>query len=115
MRNKQTGITLIELMIVVATVGILASIAYPTYRDQMIKTRRSDGHALLMQVMNAQERFFTNYGTYTTSITGAEPTGLGFTDTNSDEGYYTVSAAACGGSTISQWCSANCNSWNGSK
>ncbi len=97
MHNKQKGITLIELMIVVAIVGVLASIAYPSYRDQMIKTRRSDGQAMLMEVMNAQERFFTNYGSYTTNLTGAEPAGLGLTDTNSDEGFYTVSAAACGG------------------
>jgi type IV pilus assembly protein PilE len=95
--NKTKGITLIELMIVVAVIGLLASIAYPAYRDQMIKTRRSDGHTLLMEVMNAQERFFTNYGTYTLSITAAEPAGLGFPDSNSDEGFYSVSAAACGG------------------
>ena len=47
--------------------------------------------------MNAQDRFFTNYGCYTTSITAAEPTGLGYSNANSGEGFYTISAAACGG------------------
>lgn len=95
--NTSKGITLIELMIVVAIVGLLASIAYPAYQDQMRKTRRSDGQAKLLEIMNAQERFFTNYGTYVTTITGSEPTGLGFASTSSDEGFYTISAAACGG------------------
>lgn len=95
MKNSK-GITLIELMIVVAIVGILGSIAYPAYQDQMRKTRRSDGQAKLLEVMNAQERFFTNYGSYTASITAADPNGLGYADTNSGEGFYTLSAAACG-------------------
>ena len=73
--NKIKGMTLIELMIVVVIVGILASIAYPSYRDQMTKTRRSDGQVKLMEIMNAQERYFTNYGSYTASITAADPAG----------------------------------------
>ena len=95
--NKIKGMTLIELMIVVVIVGILASIAYPSYRDQMTKTRRSDGQAKLMEIMNAQERYFTNYGSYTASIATADPVGLGYADANSEEGFYTISAAACGG------------------
>ncbi len=96
MKNSK-GITLIELMIVVAIIAIIGSIAYPGYQDQMRKTRRSDGQAKLLEIMNAQERFFTNYGSYTTSITAAEPTGLGYSNANSGEGFYTISAAACGG------------------
>ena len=90
------GITLIELMVVVALLGILASIAYPAYQDQMMKSRRTDGHAELMSIMNAQERFFTNFGSYTTSLTGAAPAGLGLADVASEKGHYTVTAAACG-------------------
>ena len=98
--NKIKGMTLIELMIVVVIVGILASIAYPSYRDQMTKTRRSDGQVKLMEIMNAQERYFTNYGSYTASISAADPAGLGYADANSDEGFYTISAAACGGGLV---------------
>ena len=106
--NKIKGITLIELMIVVAIVGILSVIAYPAYQDQMQKTRRTDGKTMLVELMNAQERFFTNNGSYTTNLVAADPTGLAYPDAgsgnvSSDDGYYLISAAICGvGIPVSQ-------------
>jgi len=63
------GFTLIELMVVVVIVAILVGIAYPAYVDQMRKTRRSEGKALLMELMSAEERHYTENGTYTTDFT----------------------------------------------
>lgn len=51
-------------MIVVAIVAILAAIAYPSYTDQMRKTRRADAKATLMEVAQAAERYYTQNGTY---------------------------------------------------
>ena len=42
MKQTQQGFTLIELMVTVAIVGILASIAYPSYQDSVMKSRRAD-------------------------------------------------------------------------
>lgn len=78
--HKNTkGFTLIELMIVVAIVGILAGIAYPSYIDSVQKSRRSDATGALMGFANAMERRFTE----TNSYLGAAGTALVPTNTGS--------------------------------
>ncbi len=62
--KKQKAFTLIELMIVVAIVGILAGIAYPSYQDSVKKSRRSDAKAALMGFANAMERYYTENNSY---------------------------------------------------
>ncbi len=64
MNEKNTGFTLIELMIVVAIVGILAGIAYPSYQDSGRKSRRADAEGALLGFANAMERYFTENNTY---------------------------------------------------
>ncbi len=61
---RQTGFTLIEIMITVAIVAILAAIAYPAYTDQLRKARRADAKAALMDLAQSAERFYTQNGTY---------------------------------------------------
>lgn len=56
-RSAQKGFTLVELMIVVAIVGILAALAYPSYRQSIIRADRSDGRLALQEVRMAQERY----------------------------------------------------------
>ena len=63
-RSMMRGVTLIELMIVVVVVGILAAIAYPSYQNQVRKTKRADGKAMLMEVAQGLERCYTRFGRY---------------------------------------------------
>lgn len=58
------GFTLIELMIVVAVVAILAAIAYPSYQDQIRKSRRGQAKADLVEYMQQAERWHTVRNSY---------------------------------------------------
>ncbi len=79
--NKQKAFTLIELMITVAIVGILASIAIPSYQDSVMKSRRADAKGALLSLANTMERNFTTTNSY-----------VGVTPTNTD--YYTITITA---------------------
>ncbi len=65
MKNK--GFSLIELMIVLAIIGILSAIGYPSYDSYMKKSRRADGKIALQRMADRQERFYLQNNTYTTA------------------------------------------------
>ena len=71
--KKQLGFTLIELMIVVAIIGFLAAIAYPSYQEQVRKTRRADCSGALASLASTMERFYTVNNTYEGAGAGTLP------------------------------------------
>lgn len=101
---RQQGFTLVEMMIVVVIVGILAAIAFPSYQNYVLRSGRADGQAKLMEIIQAQERFYSQNQTYTANL-GAGGLGYGVAAdaaVASDERRYNITALACGGSTIAR-------------
>lgn len=71
MRNKQRGVTLMELLIVIIIVGILAAVAIPSYRQYVIRSQRADAKDFLLAAATAQEKFYLQCNTYATGVGAA--------------------------------------------
>lgn len=71
MKHSHRGFTLIELMIVLAIVGILSAIAYPSYAEYTRRGYRADARAGLLQAQQWLERASTATGNYPAALPGA--------------------------------------------
>jgi len=102
MKNSNArGFSLIELMIVVAIVAILGSIAFPAYTSSILKGKRAEGRAALAELMQQQERFLTQSNTYVaftntggTTVPAVVPFKT-FSGDSAAKAAYQLSAEAC--------------------
>ena len=90
--SKTSGFTLLELIIVVAVIGILAAIAYPSYTESILKGKRAQARSALVELLQQEERYMTQRNCY-----------LGFTtnSTGAASASAPSPATACGGVTAS--------------
>lgn len=93
-RNKaSSGFTLVELLIVVAIIGILASVAYPSYIDFALRSNRSEGQRELVHLANLQEQLYVDSRAYTTDMTKL---GLAADPYITENGIYSIDATVTG-------------------
>jgi type IV pilus assembly protein PilE len=105
--RKSAGFTLVELMIVVAVIGILSAIGYPSYVNYVKRAHRSAAAQLMLKIASREEQYMLDARAYTTVLYAASPTasvGLGATEddftctaTQCANQYYTITVAAPGG------------------
>jgi len=95
--SVQKGFTLIELMIVVAIIGILAALAIPAYTDYTIKSRVGEGASLSGSFKTATEVYWSENGTLTGIVAGLNESTLGLSDA---EGEYVSSILFLAGPII---------------
>ena len=98
--NKTAGFTLIEMLITIAILAIITMIAYPSYQQSVLKSRRADGISAALAIQVAQEKFRGNCPFYAQNIgagnvcganAGASTVAAG---TTSNDGYYSLSISA---------------------
>lgn len=91
------GFTLIEVMIAVVIIGILASIAYPSYVQYVVKSARSEGVAAVMNIANLQEQYYIDNRAYTTDMTKL---GLSASPFITEHGHYSVTSSGTATLTV---------------
>jgi type IV pilus assembly protein PilE len=85
---RQAGFTLIELMMTVAIVAILASVAYPSYQQHIIRSNRSEALQFMLMIANREEENLLNTRSYT------DLAGLGLSPPSRLAAFYSFTAAA---------------------
>lgn len=90
--SRSRGFTLIEMVVVLAIIGILAAIAYPMYQNQVRKSNRAAAQAVMMDIANKQQFYLSSQRQYASSYAD-----LGVTLASDVTRFYAIAVAAADG------------------
>ena len=88
LNNKQSGFTLIELMIVIVIIGILVAIGYPSYARYLERGHKAEAQATMLEILQMAQQYYVVKNKYTDFTLPVAQT---------PSGKYTITAAASGG------------------
>ena len=97
--RRPHGFTLVELMIVVAIIGILAAVGIPAYNDHTKRARRAEGRDALLDIAARQERRYSDANQYTDNLGSlgvTDPGGCSAAGVQTDNCFYTLTITSLG-------------------
>ncbi len=87
----KTGFTLIELVFVIAIIGLLTVFAYPSYLNYMTRVHRNEAQTALLDLANRMERYFADHATYQTATIGTQSINDILSNPSTLENHYALS------------------------
>jgi len=97
-KNKILAFSIIELMVVISIVGILSTVALPSYRDYVSRSRIATGIPILDFIKTRSTDYYNTNGTWPTSVTDLDLTADAFDEAEQIEaGQFSVSTSGCPG------------------
>ena len=100
--KRSRAYTLIELMVVLAILSLLGGFAFPTLQQYVIKGKRAQAQAALMQLMQQHERYYTQNGRYLAFSAAAAGPFTWWSGATAAHSAYEIRAGACAQQTLTQ-------------
>lgn len=88
----KNGFTLIELLITICIVGLLMTIAYPSYSNYMYKAKRAEAYTVLIKLVNKQEMYYISQHVYATDL--KKDLNLDADPFITENGYYSIKSTS---------------------
>ena len=93
LKNRQSGFTLIEVLVVVIIVAILAAVAFPIYQQYVKSAYASDAQATIGAIINASKMYYQDNGEYPNDVTLLDPKYLQIDDATNRAWTFTIEAS----------------------